>query len=398
MVRLNTLVPGGLATCPGKMPPLGVRPPTELFKGTISSLSVADFVFEQLPVRVVFGTGTFDLLGDEVERLELTRTLVIAAPSAKKWTERAHEQFGGQIAGAISATHQHVPADDVRDAVRAAGEARADGLIAIGGGSTIGLAKAAALEVDVPIAAVPTTYAGSEMTSIFGITSEGRKRTGRDRRVLPQTVIYDPLLTVSMPVDVTASTGMNALAHDVEAMYADRVAPLVTLVAEDSITRLARGLPASVKDPGDLEARGAALYGAFLAGIVLGSAGMAIHHRIGHVLGGSFGLPHGPVNAALLPHVVAFNRAAAPEAIGRVARALAVPDAARGLYDLAVSLGAPTSLEQIGMRREDLARAARAAGESPGWNPRPVGEPDVLAILEAAYEGRPPAANEGEGT
>jgi maleylacetate reductase len=393
MVRLNTLVRELR-----RLAPVGFRPPASAsIKGIVSNPSPADFVWEQLSVRVVFATGAFDLLHDEVERLGTARPLLIAAPSAKRWSDGAHEQFGGALAGTISATHQHVPAGDVRDAVRAIREVDADGLIAIGGGSTIGLAKAAALEVDLPIAAVPTTYAGSEMTSIYGITSDGRKRTGRDRKVLPKTVIYDPLLTVTMPAEVTASTGMNAIAHDVEAMYADRAAPLVGLIAEDSIARLARALPASIKDPADLEARGAALYGAFLAGTVLGTAGMAIHHRIGHVLGGSFGLPHGPVNAVLLPHVVAFNRSAAPRAIGRVAHALAVSDAAQGLYDLADSLGAPTSLREIGLRSEDLAGAARAVAQSPGWNPRPVGEAEIASILSAAFEGRRPAADIAKG-
>jgi maleylacetate reductase len=392
MMRLNTLVRGLR-----RLVPVGFRPPAASIKGIVSDPSPAHFVWEQLSVRVVFATGAFDLLRDEVERLGTARPLLIAAPSAKEWADGAHEQFGGRLAGTISATHQHVPAGDVRDAVRAVRKAGADALIAIGGGSTIGLAKAAALEVDLPITAVPTTYAGSEMTSIYGITSDGRKRTGRDRKVLPKTVIYDPILSVTMPADVTACTGMNAIAHDVEAMYADRAAPLVGLIAEDSIAKLARALPASVKDPADLEARGAALYGAFLAGTVLGTAGMAIHHRIGHVLGGSFGLPHGPVNAALLPHVVAFNRSAAPGTIGRVAHALAVSDAAQGLYDLAGSLGAPTSLREIGMRNEDLAGAASAVAQSPGWNPRPVGEAEIASILTAAFEGRRPAAGIAKG-
>lgn len=320
--------------------------------------------------------------------------MLIHSHSAGEWADRTTESLTGGIAARLPSARQHVPADDVRAAVDVAVGSAADGLISIGGGSTTGLAKAVALETGLPIVAVPTTYAGSEMTDIYGITAEGRKRTGRDRKALPKTVVYDPQLSVTLPPDVTASTGMNAIAHSVEAMYAHNVSPLVELIAEESLRSLGSALPAAVASPGDLGARTTALYGSHLAGTALGAAGMAIHHSISHVLGGTWSLPHGPINSALLPHVVAFNRPAAPEAVGRVAAALNVPDAAGGLFDLASSMGAPTSLRSIGMREEDIPRAARRAAENVKWNPRAVDEAAVRAVIEAAFEGRRPSMKE----
>jgi alcohol dehydrogenase class IV len=265
-------------------------------------------------------------------------------------------------------------------------------VVTVGGGSTTGFGKAIALDSGVPTIAVPTTYAGSEMTPIYGITSDGLKRTGRDPRVLPRTVIYDPRLTVTLPSSVTGASGMNAIAHCVEALYAKDANPITSLMAEEGIRALANGIPASVRDAEDLEARSEALYGAYLAGAALAVVGMAVHHRICHVLGGTFGLGHGEVNAVILPHAARFNREAAPAAMARVARALSVEDAASGLFDFALTVGAPTSLEQLGMHEGDLQEAARLSSDPPPWNPRPVLEEDVRALLDDAYHGRRPAA------
>jgi maleylacetate reductase len=350
------------------------------------------FVHEQLPGRVVFGPGTFARLAEEVDRLGVTRVLLISDGAAKATSDEAAEALGERVAARISEVHQHVPAEDAARVGATAREAGVDGLVTIGGGSATGLAKAVALELPVVITAVPTTYAGSELTPIYGITRQRSKQTGRDVRVLPRTVIYDPALTVALPADVTASSGLNALAHCVEALYDGDPSPIVELMAEEAVRALARGIPASVRHPDDLDARGDALYGAYLAGAVLAVSRMALHHTISHVLGGTYGLTHGPINAALLPHVARFNGPAAPDAMRRLAAALGVADAPGGIYDLAASVGAPTSLAAIGMDESKLAEAAHLSAQSVKWNPRPVGEDDVLAVLRDAYAGTRPVA------
>jgi len=350
------------------------------------------FTFDALPGRVVFGRGSLERLPDEVDRLGASRALVITDPQTKPVADRAVEGLGDRFAGLFMDIELHVPEEGVRAARGAAARARADLLVTIGGGSTTGYGKAMALESGMPVLAVPTTYAGSEMTPIYGITSDGRKRTGRDARVLPRTVLYDPELTTSLPPSVTGSSGMNALAHCVEALYAKEENPITSLIAEEGIRALVRGIPASVQAPSDLEARSDAQYGAYLAGSALAVVGMALHHRICHVLGGTFGLAHGDANAVILPHAARFNEPAAPDALRRAARALGAKDAALALFDLARSVGAPTSLAALGMRERDLDRAAELSADPPSWNPRPVTVGDVRALLDDAFHGRRPMA------
>jgi len=229
------------------------------------------------------------------------------------------------------------------------------------------------------------------MTPIWGLTEAGVKWTGRDPRVLPKTVIYDPQLTVTLPPLLSATSGMNAVAHCVEALYAEDANPVISLMAEEGIRALATSLPAVVKNPHEIEARSRALYGAWLAGAALGAVGMALHHKLCHVLGGTFNLPHAETHTVVLPYAVAYNRADASQAIARVARALDVDDAAAGLHALAASMGAPTSLSQIGMRESDLDRAADLAVENPSYNPRPVTRDGIRALLEDVFGGRQPA-------
>jgi alcohol dehydrogenase class IV len=348
------------------------------------------FVHETLPARVIFGAGAVDRLPGELERLGVQRALVVSTPGQRGLAAEIAGRLGTRATGVFDRAAQHVPAELAEEARRAAAELHADGCVAVGGGSTIGLAKAVALGSGLTIVAVPTTYSGSEMTPIWGLTEGGRKRTGRDARVLPRTVLYDPLLSRALPVRVAGPSGMNAVAHCVEALYAREASPIVSLLAEEGIRALASALPAIVRDPPLLEPRGEALYGAFLAGTCLGAVGMALHHKLCHTLGGSFGLPHAETHAVVLPHVVAYNRASASEAMARVARALGVADAAAGLFDLARSAGAPGSLAELGMKEADLPRAAALAVESPYWNPRPVEEAAVLALLREAQAGRRP--------
>lgn len=348
------------------------------------------FTYEALPGRVIFGVGALARLAEELERLGARRVLMIAGRSERPIAERVQAGLGGRAVGVFGDVRAHVPVATAGAARRAAQELHADCLVCLGGGSATGLAKAVALASGLPICAVPTTYAGSEVTPVYGTTSGEGKQTGRDLRVLPKVVIYDPALTVSLPPSVTGPSGMNAIAHCVEALYAEAANPVTSLCAEEGIRVLARSLPPLVQAPGDLDARSDALYGAYLAGSALAVAGVAIHHRICHVLGGSFGLPHGDLNAVVLPHAVAFNAPAAPAAIGRIARALGVDEPAGGLFDLAVRLQAPTSLQYLGLARGDLDKAIPMIVRRPPPNPRPVDEPGIRALLEDAYLGRRP--------
>ena len=285
----------------------------------------------------------------------------------------------------------HVPIENARRAREAAARVDADCAVAIGGGSAIGVAKAIALERTLPIVAVPTTYSGSEMTPIYGLTEGGVKRSGRDVRVQPATVVYDPALTVSLPPRVSGSSGMNAIAHAVEALYAADATPIGSLLAAEAIRALARSLPVVVKAPANLDARADALYGAWLAGSALAVASMSLHHKLCHALAGAFNLPHAELHAVVLPHATAFNADASPEAMRTIGDALGAPDAAQGLYDLAVTIGAPLSLEEIGMPEDGLDFAAELAVRNPYANPRPVDRPGVRALLDEAYYGRRPA-------
>jgi alcohol dehydrogenase class IV len=348
------------------------------------------FTYDQPPSRVIFGVGSLECLPDEVRRLGSERALVLSTREQRADGEQVARSLGSVSAGLFSEAVMHVPIETARAARRVATERGADCCVAVGGGSTIGLGKAIALESGVPIVAVPTTYAGSEMTPIYGITEGGVKKTGRDMRVLPRTVVYDPSLTVSLPPGVSGPSGMNAIAHCVEGLYAENRNPIMSLLAREGIRALARSLPGVVDEPSNLEARSDSVYGAWLAGTVLGNVGMALHHKLCHTLGGTFNLPHAEVHTVILPYAVAYNREAAPEAMRNVAEALGVPEAAGGLYDLSVRLGAPVSLKAIGMPEDGLDRAAQLATENPYFNPRPVELAPLRALLEEAFHGRRP--------
>ena len=348
------------------------------------------FAYTQLPGRVVFGVGALAELPREIERLGAKRALVLATPEQQAQAEDVARRLGDRCAGVFARAVMHVPIETAREARAEARRVGADCAVAIGGGSTTGLGKAIALESSLPILAIPTTYAGSEMTPIYGITEGGQKKTGRDARVLPRTVIYDPALTVGLPVGLSATSGMNAIAHAVEGLYAQDSNPVMSLMAEEGIRALAQGLPRVADKPEDLDARADCLYGAWLCGAVLGAVGMALHHKLCHVLGGTWNLPHAETHTVMLPHAAAYNAPAVPEAMRRVARALTAPDAAQGLYDLARSLGAPVALEAIGMPAGELDRAAELATTSPYWNPRAIERATIRRLLDDAWFGRRP--------
>jgi maleylacetate reductase len=349
------------------------------------------FTYEQLPSRVVFGAGSFDRLAEEVARLGLKRAMVLSTPGQRRLADEAARRLGVATAGIHAEAVMHVPVETARAARETARRLSADCMVAIGGGSTIGLGKAIALDTGLPIIAVPTTYSGSEMTSIYGVTDGGVKRTGRDRKVLPRVVLYDPALTLDLPAKVSGPSGMNALAHAVEALYAQDANPITSLMAAEGIRALAHALPLVLTEPLDLEARGEALYGAWLAGSVLGMVAMGLHHKLCHTLGGSFNLPHAEVHSVILPYATAYNRAAVPAVMGVIAGALGAGDAAQGLYDLAKKLGTPLSLKAIGMPEDGIDRAAKLATENPYYNPRPIEYAGIRQLLEDAWHGRRPA-------
>jgi alcohol dehydrogenase class IV len=253
------------------------------------------------------------------------------------------------------------------------------------------LGKAIALESGLPILAIPTTYAGSEMTPIYGVTEGGVKKTGRDARVLPRTVIYDPELSVSLPLGMTVSSGLNAIAHAAESLYAHDGNPVVALMAEEGIRAIAAALGPLNADPSDLAARSEALYGAWLCGAVLGAASMGLHHKLCHTLGGAFNLPHAQLHAVMLPHALSYNSAGASDAMERIARALGVPSAPAGIFDLAERNGLPISLKALGMPREGIAFAADLAVQNPYSNPRPLEKDAIRQLLQNAYDGVHPS-------
>ena len=347
------------------------------------------FTHVSFPARVVFGAGSVARLAQEVERLGARRALVLSTPGRTADVRRLAATLGDRYAGLYDRAVRHVPIEVAEDARRAAQVAHADCCVVVGGGSTIGLGKAIALTTGMPVLAVPTTYSGSEMTWVQGFTEGGRKRTQVDPKMLPKTVIYDPELTLGLPPETSAASGMNAIAHCVEALYAKETNPIVSLMAEEGIRALASSLPLIVRNPKDREARGEALYGAWLAGMSL-NTGIALHHKLCHTLGGTWNLPHAETHAIVLPHAVRYNRDAAPEAMARIARAIGAEDAAGGLYDLEVRLGLKLRLADLGLPEADLERAARIALEAPYPNPAPVTYEGVLALLRNAYAGLRP--------
>jgi alcohol dehydrogenase class IV len=346
---------------------------------------------------VVFGVGALDKLGEEIERLGAKRALVLSTPEQRASADDIAVRLGARSAGVYDQAVMHVPIETAETARAVARQLDADCCVAVGGGSTIGLGKAIALTSALPILAIPTTFAGSEMTPIYGITAQGQKKTGRDPRVLPKTVIYDPMLLRTLPAKIAGPSAMNAIAHCVEALYAQDANPIVSLMAQEGIRALAQSLPAVVREQDNLEARGEALYGAWLAGACLGMVGMALHHKLCHTLGGSFNLPHAETHTIVLPHATHYNRGAAAEAMDRIAHTLGRADPAGALYDLAREIGAPVALKDIGMPREGLERAARLATENPYYNPRALSYEGILELLTAAWNGdrpggRPPSA------
>ena len=352
-----------------------------------------DFVYEALPQRVVFGAGKRRSLADEVRRLGLTRVFVIAETvDAKQIADDLTHESGFVVAAAWHDAVQHVPQTLADRARHAATEAAADGVVSIGGGSSTGLAKVIALSHSIPIIAVPTTYAGSEQTAIYGITGGRHKQTGKDARVQPRTVVYDPELTFGLPPGITGPSAFNALAHSVEALYAPGHNPVTSVLAMEGVRAIRRSLPTVMSSPTDLAGRADLMYGAYLSGIALGATAAAFHHKICHVLGGAFNLVHADSHSVILPHAIAFNAPVLPDEMAMLGLALhAEPDDCAGaLWDLAVASNVPTSLQQLGLQLDALPEVAERATAEISGNPREFTQSDMLELLQRAFVGQRP--------
>lgn len=349
-----------------------------------------EFVYNANPSRVIFGAGSRAKVREELERLGIERAIVLSTPDQSALAAEIAKAIGGRAGIMYPGAVQHTPVEVTESALMAVSSVRADGCLAIGGGSTTGLAKAIAYRTDLPQLVVPTTFAGSEMTPILGQTEAGRKTTLSSPAVLPETVIYDPELTLTMPSFISGPSGMNAIAHAVEALYAKDRNPIISMMAEASIGALGEALPTLMQEPANLDAHSRALYGAWLAGVCLGAVGMAIHHKICHTLGGTFNLNHADIHALMIPYTSAYNREAAPEAMAAIARALGTEDGPIGIYRLTQVAATKRSLAQMGLSEADLELAADIALQNPYYNPRPVTRDGVREMLQAAFEGRAP--------
>ncbi len=348
------------------------------------------FVHSAQPGRVIFGRGSTDQVADEAEHLGITRALVLTTPQQTDLGDLLAEKLGAVCVGQFNRATMHTPVDVTLDALDLFNAAEADGVVAIGGGSTTGLGKAIALRTDCQQLVLPTTYAGSEMTALLGQTENGRKTTLRDLRVLPETVIYDADHTLSLPLDMTVTSAMNAAAHAVEALYAPGATPVLNLIAEEGMKRLADAIPRIAADPSDPDARDDALLGAWLCATCLGNGGIALHHKLCHVLGGAFALPHAEIHTALLPHALAYNACAVPEAIEALRRATGSNDPAAALFDLPARAGATMALRDLGMPEHLVERAVDMTLEAPYPNPRPLDPTALKATLLAAWAGERP--------
>ena len=330
------------------------------------------FTHRTLGQRVVFAPGgAAEAVTAEVARLDARRVMVIASPSQAGTASRVTAAL--PVALTYDGVAMHVPVEVAQRARRAAADCGADLVVSVGGGSTTGLAKAVALTTGLPVVAVPTTYAGSEATDVWGLTEGSTKTTGSDLRVLPRSVVYDATLTLSLPVATSVASGLNAMAHCVDSLWAPLADPIDAVLAAEGARALADGLPRVVDDPQGLEGRELTLYGAHLSAVVFASAGSGLHHKICHVLGGRYGLPH------------------APEAERLLAAAFGAESAVAGLEALRVRVNAPRALRDHGLLEDQVADAVEAVlPHVPPSNPAPVTPESLHRLLHAAWQGADP--------
>ncbi|GJH21446.1 maleylacetate reductase [Caballeronia novacaledonica] len=349
------------------------------------------FTFDYMSPRVIFGAGSLSALPDEVERFGTRRFLVLSTPDQRNVAKNVALPVSDVVAGYFDRATMHVPMEVVQEAERAFSASGADSIIAVGGGSTTGLAKILTMRLGVPSLVIPTTYAGSEMTTIWGITEGGLKRTGRNAKVLPKTVIYDPLLTIGLPPAVSVTSGLNAIAHAAEGLYSAELNPILESMCKQGIGALIDAIPRLVANPADIEARTDALFGAWLCGTVLSHLGMGLHHKLCHTLGGTLNLPHAETHAIVLPHAMSYNLPNADAARRLLQGVVGEDDVPGALYDLAKHCGAPLSLAEIGMRTEDIPLVRDLALKDQYPNPRRLESDALETLLANAFYGRRPS-------
>jgi alcohol dehydrogenase class IV len=345
------------------------------------------FVYQALPTRVVFGHATSAQLPEEADRLGLRRLLVLSTPEQVALAGNVRKLLGDRAVGLFDKATMHAPVEVTAQAMALAESLQIDGVVAVGGGSTTGLGKAIAARTDLPQIVLPTTYAGSEMTPILGETEGGRKTTQRGPRIQPEVVIYDVDLTLSLPPAMSALSAFNAIAHAAEALYAPDGNPIVSLMAEEGVRAIVDALPRVMKTPGDPDARAALLYGAWLCASCLGTTTMGLHHKLCHVLGGLFDLPHAQTHAIVLPYALTYNEPMIPDAMIHLGRAMQSDEAIAALLQLERECGIPLALRDIGMPREGIEAAVKQAMANPYGNPRPIEAEALTDLLERAWAG-----------
>ena len=341
-------------------------------------------------MRVLFGPSIRRTIASETRLFGASRAIVLSTPQQSNAALEVAELLGSLAAGVFCKAEMHTPVQVTEAAMTHVAETRADCVIAIGGGSTIGLGKAIAFHTDLPQIVIPTTYAGSEATPILGQTENGVKTTLSDPSVLPEVILYDPELVMTLPVPMTVTSALNAMAHAAEALYAANRTTDTTMMAIEGLRAFADGLPNVIVDPTDLAAREATQRGAWACGTVLGQVGMALHHKLCHTLGGSFDLPHAETHAVLLPHAIAYNARAAAAELQPICDLLGGENAGLALRDFTKQINAPLALRDLGLRESDLDRAAELATTKPYPNPRPVTRKGIRALLQSAWAGDTP--------
>lgn len=351
-----------------------------------------EFTARSASVRVRFGAGVRKAIREEIEALGARRALILTTPHQASMADEFVQLCGDLAVGRFTGAAMHTPVGISEEATALARDLGADVLVSVGGGSTTGLGKAIALRTDLPQIVVPTTYAGSEATGILGQTKDNVKTTLTDPRVQPEVILYDAELVTSLPVALTVTSALNAMAHAAEGLYARDRSPLSSLMAVEGLRAFRDALPAVMAAPQDVSARGQTLYGAWLCGTVLGQVGMALHHKLCHTLGGTFDLPHAETHAVILAHAIAYNAAAVPDLLAPVSALFGGGDPGQGLWDFARAAGAPMALRDLGLAEADLDRAADLAAANPYWNPRPVTREGIRTLLQAAWQGTRPAA------
>ncbi|MFC5757907.1 maleylacetate reductase [Rhizobium sp. GCM10022189] len=349
------------------------------------------FTYQAPRARVLFGSGTVRELSNELGRLGSMRALFLATPRQEEYVRKCAKAVGPVAVGVFANATMHTPISVTEEALSVVRDLRVDGIVAIGGGSTTGLGKAIAWRTDLPQIVIPTTYAGSEMTPILGETAEGQKVTRSDPRILPETVIYDVELTISLPRGAAIASGINAMAHAVEALYAGDRNPVVDLMAVEAISALHGSLPDIAESHKAGQARERALYGAWLSGICLGSVSMGLHHKLCHTLGGMFDLPHAELHAALLPHTLAYNSPEIPGVIDKLRHVFKNSDPAAWLFEFNQRLQVKPALADLGMPEEGIESVVDAVLAKPYKNPRAPGREALIKLLKRAYAGMHPA-------